>query len=73
MGNKVIRYGRIIFSTKVKSKMKKGLIIPSTVFKVHFVKDKQGKVSGFQSDRYGTSEFVKKIHSINKLDRNVYT
>ncbi len=29
--------------------------------KIHFVKDDKGNVSGFQLDRYGSSEFAKKI------------
>ena len=35
--------------------------ITSSFLKMHFVKDSNGNVSGFQLDRYGSSEFANKI------------
>jgi len=35
--------------------------ITSSFLKIHFVKDDKGKVSGFQLDRYGASEFADKV------------
>jgi predicted alpha/beta superfamily hydrolase len=36
--------------------------ITASFLKIHFVKDEKGNVSGFQLDRYGSSEFVPKIN-----------
>ena len=35
--------------------------ITSSFLKIHFAKDDKGNVSGFQLDRYGSSEFVNKV------------
>jgi predicted alpha/beta superfamily hydrolase len=35
--------------------------LTSSFLKMHFMKDEKGNVSGFQLDRYGSSEFAKKI------------
>jgi predicted alpha/beta superfamily hydrolase len=35
--------------------------ITSSFLKIHFTKDDKGNISGFQLDRYGSSEFVNKI------------
>jgi predicted alpha/beta superfamily hydrolase len=34
--------------------------LTSSFLKIHFIKDEKGNVSGFQLDRYGSSEFAKK-------------